>query len=310
MLAKFAPVVDNVGADHTQNEMNAHKATENEGKRALTLVKWLSDHAIAGVRPLSSAEDLATKYLRDQRYGSHRHRIDALIKWETTKNFTSGFVTGLGGLLTLPFALPAGFAASWVIQARMAAAIARIYGHDLHSERIRTLIVATLVGDSIAEIATASGIRVGSGVAKAVADRVSRRGFIEFSRRVGSRLLRMAGQKSSVSLMKGVPLIGGIAGGTLDAVGCRIVGKHARKLFETPENSNASKERAPRPAESRRDRATAATAKPTETRRAKKPPAKRLSAKKAAGAKKPGGSKKASGAKKSPPLPSDADRAE
>ena len=76
----------------------------------------------------------------------------------------------------MPFALPAGFAASWVIQARMAAAIARIYGHDLKSERIRTLIVATLVGDSIAEIATASGIRVGSGVAKAVADRVSRRG--------------------------------------------------------------------------------------------------------------------------------------
>jgi uncharacterized protein (DUF697 family) len=61
------------------------------------------------------------------------------------KNFTSGFVTGLGGLLTLPFALPAGFAASWVIQARMAAAIARIYGHDLRSERMRTLIVATLV---------------------------------------------------------------------------------------------------------------------------------------------------------------------
>ena len=26
--------------------MDAHKATENQGKRALTLVKWLSDHAI------------------------------------------------------------------------------------------------------------------------------------------------------------------------------------------------------------------------------------------------------------------------
>lgn len=279
--------------------MDAHKVTENEGKRALTLVKWLSDHAIDGVRPLSSAQDLATEYLRDQSYRTHRHRIDALINWETTKNFTSGFVTGLGGLLTLPFALPAGFAASWVLQARMAAAIARIYGHDLRSERIRTLIVATLVGDSIAEIATASGIRVGSGIAKAVADRVSRRGFIEFSRRVGSRLLRMAGQKSSVNLMKGVPLIGGIAGGTIDAVGCRIVGKHARKLFETPEDSGASRKRAPRGTESQRARVATAKApakRPSKKSSARKSAATKSSAKKSAGAKKSSSGKKSSGA--------------
>jgi uncharacterized protein (DUF697 family) len=299
-------MVDDV-ADHSHNHMDAHKLAEHEGESALALVKWLSDHAIDGVRPLSSAQDLATEYLRDQSYRSHRQRIDALIKWETTKNFTSGFVTGLGGLLTLPLALPAGFAASWVIQARMAAAIARIYGHDLRSERMRTLIVATLVGDSVAEIATASGIRVGSGIAKAVADRVSRRGFIEFSRRVGSRLLRMAGEKSSVNLMKGVPLIGGIAGGTVDAVGCRIVGKHARKLFETAENSGAPKKRVPRRAAS--PRARAAAGEPTKNRRAKassakksagtKSSAKKSSAKKAAGARKSSGSNRSSGAKKS-----------
>ena len=285
--------------------MDAHKVTENEGKRALTLVKWLSDHAIDGVRPLSSAQDLATEYLRDQSYGSHRERIDALVNWETSKNFTSGFVTGLGGLLTLPFALPAGFAASWVIQARMAAAIARIYGHDLRSERMRTLIVATLVGDSIAEIATASGIRVGSGIAKAVADRVSRRGFIEFSRRVGSRLLRMTGQKSSVNLMKGVPLIGGIAGGTLDAVACRVVGKHARRLFETSESSDAPRKRTQRRAESQGARA--ATAKPTERRPAKKSAAKKTSAKKSSG-KKAAGARKSSGSKKSAATKSSAKR--
>ncbi len=88
--------------------MNAHKAKVDDGKRALKLVKWLSDHAIDGVPSLSSAQDLATEYVRDQRYRNDRQRIDALIKWETTKNFTSGFVTGLGGLLTLPVALPAG----------------------------------------------------------------------------------------------------------------------------------------------------------------------------------------------------------
>ena len=57
--------------------MDAHKITENDGKRALTLVKWLSDHAIDGVRPLSSAQDLATEYLRDQSYKRNGARVVA-----------------------------------------------------------------------------------------------------------------------------------------------------------------------------------------------------------------------------------------
>src|ERR1700720_516623 len=107
-----------------------------EENKALTLVKWISDKAIDGVRPLSSARDLADEYLLDEGYRSNSKRVDALINWETTKNFTSGFVTGLGGVLVLPFSLPAAFAASWLIQARMAAAIARIYGHNIHSDRV------------------------------------------------------------------------------------------------------------------------------------------------------------------------------
>jgi hypothetical protein len=60
-------------------------------------VKWLSDHAIDGVRPLSSAEDLAAEYLRDQSYGSHRERINALIKWETTRTLRADLSPGWAG---------------------------------------------------------------------------------------------------------------------------------------------------------------------------------------------------------------------
>ena len=105
----------------------------------------------------------------------------------------------------------------------------------------------------------------------------------------------MAGQKSSVSLMKGVPLIGGIAGGTLDAVGCRIVGKHARKLFETAESSEAPKKRAARDTGPRRS--SAAATKATRKKPAKKSSAKKSAATKSA-AKKSSGGKKSSDAKK------------
>ncbi len=63
-------------------------------------------------------------------------RVAALIRRETRKNFTSGFLTGLGGVVTFPVSIPAALGASWLIQARMAAAIAKIYGHDLASEPV------------------------------------------------------------------------------------------------------------------------------------------------------------------------------
>jgi hypothetical protein len=117
-------------------------------KDALKLADWITDRSIAGISPLSSASDLATRYLIDQGYANNDKRVDALIRWETSKNFTAGFVTGLGGVLTLPITVPGSVAASWLIQARMAAAIAAIYGHDPRSDKVRTVVLLALVGDA------------------------------------------------------------------------------------------------------------------------------------------------------------------
>jgi hypothetical protein len=114
---------------------------------ATKLTSFLLERGLGGVPPLSSAEDLATEYLIDQGYENHDQRVESLVNWETTKNFTSGFITGLGGVIALPIAIPSALAASWVLQARMAGAIAKIYGHDLRLDRVRTLILLSLAGD-------------------------------------------------------------------------------------------------------------------------------------------------------------------
>lgn len=75
--------------------------------RALELFQTVMSVGIDGQGPLKSSRDLGEEYLSDPRYESHEHRIDALVKWETTKNFTTGFATGLGGIATLPVAVPA-----------------------------------------------------------------------------------------------------------------------------------------------------------------------------------------------------------
>ncbi len=217
----------------------------NKENKALTLVKWISDKAIDGVRPLSSAHDLADEYLLDHGYPDDESRIDSLINWETSKNFTSGFVTGLGGVIVLPFSLPAAFAASWVIQARMAAAIARIYGHDLHSDRVRTFILAALVGDSLKDIAKVSGIAIGRGLTKSLIEKVPGKMLIEINKRVGFRLLTRAGEKRAINLMKGLPFVGGMVGGTFDAVACRVVGHNARRLFAQKKSRKTGTRRKP-----------------------------------------------------------------
>ena len=68
----------------------------NQESQALKLAKWVLDKAIAGVPPLCSAENLALEYLIDSSYPDHEERIESLINWETAKNFSSGFITGLG----------------------------------------------------------------------------------------------------------------------------------------------------------------------------------------------------------------------
>jgi hypothetical protein len=204
---------------------------ESTQRHAVKLVNWISDKAIDGVFPLSSAAALAEEYLIDNSYCDTEDRVDSLINWETTKNFTGGFLSGLGGLLVLPFSLPAGFGASWIIQARMAAAIAKINGHNLDSDRVRTFVMVALVGDSIKDILKGTGIVIGRGLAKSLIAKIPGRALIEINKRVGFRLLTKAGEKGAVNVMKGLPVVGGLIGGTFDAAACRIVGKNAKKLF-------------------------------------------------------------------------------
>jgi hypothetical protein len=205
----------------------ASASEEPSGSQALQFANWITEKAISGVAPLSSAEDLANEYLIDSSYPHNDDRVWSLINWETSKNFTSGFVTGLGGLLTLPIAIPSAFDASWIIQARMSAAIAIIHGHSLRSDRVRTFVLVSLLGDAGKEVLKRAGIRVAQKLGENLIKRVPGRLLIEINKKVGFRLITKAGQTGVVNLMKGAPVIGGVVDATL----CRVVGDTAHNLF-------------------------------------------------------------------------------
>lgn len=192
---------------------------------------WIIEKALNGFPPLSSATHLATEYLIDTSYHDHDDRVGSLINWETSKNFTSGFITGLGGLLTLPIAIPTAFGASWIIQARMSAAIALIHGHSLESDRVRTLILLSLLGDGGKEVFKQAGIQVARKVTENLLKQIPGKVLIEINKKVGFRLITKAGERGVINLVKGVPVLGGLVGGAFDAASCRAVGSAAHNIF-------------------------------------------------------------------------------
>jgi len=42
--------------------------------------------------------------------------VEALLRFEAAKSFAAGFLTGLGGVWTIPVAVPAAVYANWVLQ--------------------------------------------------------------------------------------------------------------------------------------------------------------------------------------------------
>ena len=131
----------------------------------------------------------------------------------------------------MPVAVPSALGASWLIQARMVAAIAWIHGHDINSDRVHTLILLALVGDSAKEVLKSAGVKVGEKVTAKLISKVPGRALIEINKRVGFRLVTKAGEKGVINLTKAIPLVGGVISGTVDAAFCRKVGMFADELF-------------------------------------------------------------------------------
>lgn len=86
------------GKEEEKDEANAERASQ--------ALDAIYSAVLQGVPKVSKPlEEFAADYL--DRHESPRKAADDLVHWQIAKCGTSGFVTGLGGLLTLPVAIPA-----------------------------------------------------------------------------------------------------------------------------------------------------------------------------------------------------------
>lgn len=202
---------------------------------AISLVGQIIEKAVSGNATLniSGSDELAKSYVLNNTYKNNDERVNSLINWESVKSFTAGFVTGLGGLVTLPIALPAGLVSTWIIQARLCAAIAKIYGHDIKEERVQTMVLLAILGGSGKEVLKEAGVQIGKEITWQTIKILTPKIVKEINKIIGYKLITRAGQKTLLSnLGKALPIVGGVIGGSIDATSCKTVGTAAKYLFK------------------------------------------------------------------------------
>lgn len=195
----------------------------------MRVLDWAYEKAISGIPGLDSAQQLAQSFMKQE--GTAREKANSLIRWQNAKAGTSGFVTGIGGLITLPVAIPANLASVLYIQIRMIAAIAHMGGYDLRDEKVKTLVYMCLVGNFAKDILQETGIRLGTKFTAMAFERISEKSLLIINQRVGFRLLATSSTKGMINLGKAVPIVGGIIGGSIDVAATNTIGNMARNTF-------------------------------------------------------------------------------
>lgn len=201
------------------------------------LVERLLRSGIDGVGPLDSASEVAAR----ARAGTadDESAIDRIIREHVRLAASEGFITGLGGFVTMTVALPANVVAFHVLATRMVAAIATVRGHDPSSERVRTAVLLVLANEDANDILRKVGVRVGTGRLTSFALRgLPPSALMAVNKGVAFRLLVRFGEKSLTRFGRFVPGIGGLIGGGLDALLMRGLGRRARNEFRVEEVAN------------------------------------------------------------------------
>ena len=190
---------------------------------------WSYEKTLKGAGPFASAFQLANEYLGKSI--SRESAVNNLVNWQVAKCATSGFVTGLGGLITLPVAIPANISSVLLIQLRMIVSIAIIGGFDARSEQVKSLAFVCLTGRAAETVLKEIGIKVGQGVTERALQHISEQVVRRINYLVKIRLLTKTGKIGVLNLGKAIPFVGGVIGGTIDASSTKEIGKAAKRVF-------------------------------------------------------------------------------
>ncbi len=165
------------------NENNAvdeeigNKKNKKEKKNILTeddvlkILDAIYKKAADGIKNVSPPiEDMAADYL--EKDPDVKKAARSMLNYQIAKCTTSGFITGFGGVLTIPVTIPANISSVLYVQMRMISCTAYMAGYDVKSDQTQTLVYACLAGVSVNQLLKSFGIKFGQKFAQSMIKKI------------------------------------------------------------------------------------------------------------------------------------------
>ncbi len=188
------------------------------------------DRCLTGIPKVSpSVIDMANDYL--QKHKTKEAACKAMINSQIIKCTTSGFLTGFGGIITLPVSLPANIGSVLYVQMRMIACTAYMAGFELNSDQTQTFVYACLAGVAVSKLVKQTGIKFGVKFANVLVKKIPGKVLTKINQKVGFRFITKFGTKGIINIGKLIPGVGAVIGGSLDLAETKIIANRAYKWF-------------------------------------------------------------------------------
>lgn len=189
------------------------------------------DKAIVGVGPLPSAASAADKQLQEQD-GDLERGIHEVIENHVRYAGAQGFVTNIGGLVTMAVTVPVNLSGVALIQCRMVAGIVHLRGYELSDPRTRAAILACLLPEE--RILRMVKQRLLPGTPMEIAAAAVHDPALDrlLATEVAAELVaRATGKRLAATVGRRVPVVGGVVGAGTDAYVTWKIGRYVDREF-------------------------------------------------------------------------------
>jgi EcsC protein family len=187
------------------------------------------DRAIRGVGPLDSAAVAAQKQLDEQK-GDREKAVREVIENNVRLAGVQGFLTNIGGLVTMTVTVPVNITGLALIQCRMVAGVAHLRGYDLADRRTRDAILLCLLGEE--RILSLLGKKRVPATPMALATAPVHDPHLDIiiANEVAAELIaKVAGKRIATTVGRRIPIVGGLVGAGVDGLSTWQIGRYVER---------------------------------------------------------------------------------
>ncbi len=224
-----------MGASNIVAKVMGASAAKRAPELAAGFVRQAFDRAVDGAGPLKGAAEAADQKLADCD-GDVDEAISKLLDSHVRLAGVQGFVTNLGGLVTMAMAIPANITGLALLQCHLVAGIAHLRGYSLTDPRVRNAILACILGDDGVKSLVKDRRLPGAPMLIATAPHHDPELDHQIASEVATALItQVAGKRTAAVVGRRMPLIGGGVGAVTDGWDTYRVGRYAaQELKQRP----------------------------------------------------------------------------